>query len=125
VNYFDEFFVRSEYLSYKLQECGIPKEKIRVVLPFDKKESITPIVQETKTVLYLSSAEKSAGAYTMLNAAKLLPDYKFTLAIRKFGAKEEVEFEKFSNELAKSGLKNVEIKRTLEILLKKCKKQLA
>jgi glycosyltransferase involved in cell wall biosynthesis len=85
-------------------------------LPFPHKERFYAEViaeRDFHTIAYLSNVDADAGAFTMLELAQLLPDYRIIMAVRKFADSYEREVEKFAQKVAERKVRNVEIVRNI------------
>lgn len=119
-NKFDHIFPRSNHLKEKLVSLGFNSEKISVVTALPNKEKFaiaTPELSNTETInriAYLSSAEETAGVYLIPNLAQALPEITFTLALRQFSEREEVDIVNLEKELKKKNLNNLIITRNIK-----------
>jgi hypothetical protein len=115
---FYRYTVRSQYLQKRLLSLGVSSEKIVQILPFPNKQLFTsskPALQKrSHSVAYLSNAEATAGVYDIVALAKVLPEYDFTIAIRKFSEAEEIKVKEVEQKIADEKLPNVVLRRTIE-----------
>lgn len=114
---FAQIIVRSECLKNRVMALGIPGDRMHIELPFPHKERFVAPVSREKgdlpTVAYLSNVDEDAGISTVLEAARMMPDYRFIVAVRRFSDAYEAEVERFIARVTQSGLANIVIERTI------------
>lgn len=115
-NRIENYFVSSLRIKEMLIALSVDSTRI-LFLPVHFTKSTLPEVEHVernkKTVLYLSSAEEEAGIETMLDAAALLPDFTFTLAIRDFEDLQKGRYNWLARTIVSRNLKNVNVKQNL------------
>ena len=107
------YFVRSPLMRDRLVHRGILPERVRVFLSHES--FLRPVGAPSRTVLYLSSADSGAGADAVLRAARAVPDCRFVLAVRDFGARGADAFSRLERRVMRENLPNVFLERNIDV----------
>ncbi len=114
------YLVRSSFMRDRLIVCGIPPNRIEIFLSHLEGGVIPPPFSAidsslSRTVLYLSSADSGAGADAVLRAARAVPDCRFVLAVRDFGARGADAFSRLERRVMRENLPNVFLERNIDV----------
>jgi len=110
-----KFFVQSEEMKSALERIGIVPEKIKVIpfLPNKDNFAFVAVLREKNNFIYMSNASEAAGAYDVLEVAGNNPHLNFTMAIRKFSAKDEDDYNRLVNYILKKKISNIKLERNI------------
>lgn len=89
---------------------------IYIPLSYDKDRYLSythPNKRKKNTILFTAGPIEEAGSFFMVDLAKLLPEYSFIFAMRKFNQKSENEFNLLTSYIQKQGVKNIYIERNV------------
>lgn len=113
----DRYIVRSDFMRRELLKMGIVDKDIEIILPFPNKEKFLSAgdggKRRPRSVAYFSNVDYAAGAGTMLDIARRLPEFQVTIAVRKFSEEYEHHVVAFEQKIIEQRLANVVLVRTL------------
>ena len=69
--------------------------------------------RDKKTILFCAWIIKESWSFMMVDLAKIMPEFNFIFALRKFNKKSEKEYKELTNYINKNQIKNIEIKRNI------------
>ncbi len=105
----------SKYLANRLIDLGVPAEQNQVEpVFFTKQKDVLPKIRADRyRIAYLSSSDVESGVHTAISLAREIPEADFTLAIRKFGTRQERHIQKFLSEMNPLLPANIRIMRNI------------
>ena len=108
----------SEYLRGALIDLWFKDADIEYIpLSYDKKRYLNFAKfknRDKKLILFSAWPIKEAWSFFMVDLAKIMPDYNFIFAMRKFNKKSEDELGLLNEYIKKNWVKNIEIRRNIE-----------
>ena len=121
---FEKIIIISEYLREPVTKFGYNRENIvHIPLSYEKERYLKKqknIERKKRTILFSAGPIKEAGSFFMVDLAKIMPEYHFIFAMRKFNKKSETEVSTLKWYIQKREVKNIEIQRnikSMEVLL--------
>ena len=116
--WFKKIIIISEYLRDYVLELWYKNENIIYIpLSFDKTRYLRYSNFENrkkKIILFSAWIKKEAWSFLMVDLAKIMPEYNFIFALRKFNKKSEEELFLLEKYIDKRWVSNIEIKRNIE-----------
>lgn len=115
---FNKIIIISDYLrKYIVNLWYDAKNIFYIPLSYDKKRYLDYTSFEKrskKTILFSAWPIKEAGSFLVVDLAKIMPDYTFIFAMRKFNEKSEEELRLLKNYISESKVDNIIIKRNID-----------
>lgn len=114
---FSSVVIISPYLQQKVESLWFtPHQIVSIPLSFDKTRysHLADFNQrKKKTILFSAGTDEKAWSILMVNLAKLMPEYTFIFAMRKFNTRSEREFSILTKYISTTQVKNITMLRNI------------